>query len=43
MKYGMTLKDGSAFNIQFHNGHPIFIDTLSFEYMKKDKFGNRIS
>ena len=31
MKYGMTLKDGSAFNIQFHNGHPIFIDTLSFE------------
>ncbi len=31
MKYGMTLKDGSAFNIQFHKGHPIFIDTLSFE------------
>ena len=31
MKYGMTLKDGSAFNIQFLNGRPILIDTLSFE------------
>lgn len=31
MKYGMTLKDGSAYNIQFFNGKPIFIDTLSFE------------
>ena len=31
MKYGMTLKDGSAYNIQFLNGKPIFIDTLSFE------------
>ena len=29
-KHGMTLKDGSAFNIQFHKGKPIFIDTLSF-------------
>jgi hypothetical protein len=26
----MTLKDGSAFNIQFHKGKPLFIDTLSF-------------
>lgn len=31
MKYDMTLKDGSAFNIQFLNGKPIFVDTLSFE------------
>ena len=31
MKYGMTLKDASAFNVQFVNSHPIFIDTLSFE------------
>jgi len=31
MKYGMTLKDGSAFNIQFFNSRPILIDTLSFE------------
>jgi hypothetical protein len=28
---GMTLKDCSAYNIQFHQGRPIFIDTLSFE------------
>ena len=28
---GMTLKDSSAFNIQFRNGQPILIDTLSFE------------
>jgi hypothetical protein len=29
--HGMTLKDCSAFNFQFHNGHPVLIDTLSFE------------
>ncbi len=28
---GMTLKDCSAYNVQFHRGRPIFIDTLSFE------------
>ena len=28
---GMILKDARAFNIQFLNGAPIFIDTLSFE------------
>jgi hypothetical protein len=26
----MTLKDASAFNIQFHRGRPLLIDTLSF-------------
>ncbi len=31
MDYGMSLKDASAYNIQFHRGKPIFIDTLSFE------------
>lgn len=30
LNYGMTLKDASAYNIQFYEGHPIFIDTLSF-------------
>ncbi len=30
-KYNMTLKDASAYNIQFNNGKPILIDTLSFE------------
>jgi hypothetical protein len=28
---GMTLKDASAYNVQFVSGRPIFIDTLSFE------------
>ena len=28
---GFTLKDASAYNVQFRNGRPIFIDTLSFE------------
>jgi hypothetical protein len=28
---GMTLKDASAYNVQYFNGKPIFIDTLSFE------------
>ena len=31
MKRGMSLKDASAYNIQFVNGKPVFIDTLSFE------------
>jgi ribosomal protein L11 methylase PrmA len=31
MQHGMTLKDASAYNIQFHKGKPVFIDTLSFE------------
>jgi hypothetical protein len=31
MHYGMSLKDASAYNIQFLNGKPVFIDTLSFE------------
>lgn len=35
LKYRMTLKDASAYNIQFYNGNPILIDTLSFETYKK--------
>lgn len=31
MDFGMSLKDASAYNIQFSKGKPIFIDTLSFE------------
>jgi len=30
LKRGMTLKDASAYNIQFHKGKPLLIDTLSF-------------
>jgi hypothetical protein len=31
VQHGMTLKDSSAYNVQFLNGRPVFIDTLSFE------------
>ncbi len=31
MEFGMTLKDCSAYNVQFADGRPVFIDTLSFE------------
>ena len=33
--HGMSLKDASAFNVQFHRGRPIFIDTLSFERLRE--------
>ena len=37
LKYNMTLKDASSYNIQFINNKPIFIDTLSFtEYAVGD-------
>lgn len=31
LENGWTLKDATAFNITFHNGWPIFVDTLSFD------------
>jgi len=31
LHYNMTLKDCSAYNVQFDRGNPLFIDTLSFE------------
>ena len=31
LERGLTLKDASAYNIQFRNGRPLLIDTLSFE------------
>lgn len=31
LQFDMTLKDASAYNIQFRKGKPILIDTLSFE------------
>ena len=31
LKHGMTLKDASAYNVQFIGSRPVFIDTLSFE------------
>lgn len=35
MDFEMTLKDSSAYNIQFKNGKPILIDTLSFKKYTK--------
>jgi SAM-dependent methyltransferase len=35
LDYGMTLKDASAYNVQFLGCHPLFIDTLSFEQYKE--------
>ena len=34
LRSGMSLKDASAYNIQFHLGRPILIDTLSFERLE---------
>jgi len=31
LEHGMTLKDSSAYNIQFHHNKPVMIDSLSFE------------
>lgn len=37
LKKGLFLKDATPFNIQFFNGSPIFIDTLSFEKYEEGK------
>jgi ribosomal protein L11 methylase PrmA len=37
LEYGMTLKDSSAYNIQFKSGKPVLIDTLSFELYENKK------
>ena len=37
LRYGMTLKDATAYNIQFHKGRPILIDSLSFEKYQEGK------
>lgn len=37
LKKEMILKDATPFNIQFHKGKPIFIDTLSFENYEEGK------
>lgn len=37
LEYDMSLKDASAYNVQFVRGKPIFIDTLSFEEYSQGK------
>ena len=34
---GFTLRDSSAYNVQFRGGRPVFIDTLSFEPLEEGK------
>jgi hypothetical protein len=34
MKRGMSLKDATAYNVQFDSGRPVWIDTLSFEPLR---------
>lgn len=36
LKHGMSLKDANAYNVQFYNGGPVFIDTTSFEIYKEN-------
>lgn len=31
LQHGYTLKDATAFNITYHKGAPVFVDTLSFD------------
>ena len=35
LERGFVLKDATAYNVQFHDGRPIFIDHLSFELYKE--------
>ncbi len=37
LDHGMSLRDASAYNIQFHNGRPVLIDTLSFETLPEGR------
>jgi len=37
LEHDMTLKDSSAYNMQFKNGNPVLIDTLSFEIYQDGK------
>ncbi len=36
-EHGMSLKDASVYNIQFKEGRPVFIDTLSFEVYRENE------
>lgn len=37
LEKGYSLKDASAFNITFHKGRAMFIDTLSFDFYKENE------
>lgn len=35
LQNGYTLKDATAFNVTFHKGSPVFVDSLSFDFYKE--------
>ena len=37
IEHGMSLRDATAYNVQFHRGRPVLIDTLSFEILPEGK------
>jgi hypothetical protein len=37
LDHGMSLRDASAYNVQFHEGRPLLIDTLSFEELPEGR------
>ena len=37
LEHGLCLKDASAYNLQFHRGKPVLIDTLSFEAYREGR------
>lgn len=37
LQRGLSLKDSSAYNIQFHRGRPVLVDSLSFEILRPDQ------
>jgi hypothetical protein len=37
LQHGMTLRDASAYNIQFEAGRPVMIDTLSFDVYQQNE------
>jgi ribosomal protein L11 methylase PrmA len=34
IRFGMSLRDATGYNVQFHEGRPVWIDTLSFEPLR---------
>ncbi|HEX6207217.1 MAG TPA: SAM-dependent methyltransferase [Actinomycetota bacterium] len=37
LRHGMSLRDASAYNVQFLDGRPVLIDTLSFERLPENR------
>jgi hypothetical protein len=34
LDHGMSLRDATAYNLTFHKGRPLFLDTTSFEILR---------